>query len=981
MVDSTCSAQSKKVLVLYSYDNTNPSYEIQMDGMRSVFDTCDVGLETRFFDCRRFPYDENVNKFYNDINYVTKYLTPFDGIIACDDEVFRFVEKYRDSLFRGIPVVYCGVDDSNFAANLNDSLTTGFIERIDVADNIKLAQKLIPNLKNIYFISDTTITGVAMSGRFMMFQNIFETLKFKELNFSKISYLELKNTLSTLPKNSVVFFLTGYVDQNGKHFEYLDMYEKVSACSSVPVFSVIGEGYNSGFLGGKIILRREQGINSAIMMYDILFNRHKPSAIPSGIDKATVYLFNYKQLVRFNIDQNKLPTGAMIMNDNGKQIKIYLHYLFFAIAIAFLLATALILVLRERRRAQKMYKIYVEQGKNLEVWQKNFMSMAKYSQDAISISAPDGKFIYINAAYCKMIGYTEDELYKMSIYDVRFNKVEEGVYGENLNFNVNVFIRKQLKAKGGKARDVEMIGTHIFFNNADCILTIIHDYTNENLIKNQLKSAQDQFEFANVRFKAITEQASEAITIISLNNKFIYANNMACNLLEYSADEFLDISPIDCVVEKIRFRTMVGKKQTLTLVKKNGNTFPAELRTSKLVLGGKTFYLVLFNDISERKRKEHELIRAKEKAEESNIFISEFLHNMDHELRTPMNGIIGFSELYNDLPNVNPKFKLYSAAIKESCNRLLNTITNIMEIAQLSSNYATAKNENVDLNELFLKIYNDNEPKARNANLAFYCNTRLPDNKAIILSDRNRILTILSNLVENSLKFTTHGYIEIGYVLVGKKIKMYVSDTGVGIEPEFRNKIFNKFAKNTNEVSVNINGLGLGLAICKENTRLIGGEITVDSTPGQGTTFYISIPYNTEEEHIEIKSTPISNRNSIIVAEDEDTNFLYLETMIRRSRPDYSILHAKNGAEAVELVQTVPNVKLIFLDIKMPIMSGIEAARKIHQIDKNLPIVVQTAYTMQDEIDEELNTLCSCKMQKPIKISEVTNVLNQYCKS
>lgn len=972
-------AQKARVLVLYSYDNSHPSYEIQMEGIRSVLDTCDIYFETRCFDARRFPYCENVEKFFNDINYITKYLNPFDGIIACDDEVLRFVEKFRDTLFNNVPVVFSGIDDSNFATSLNDSLTTGFIERIDVSDNIKLAKKLNPNLENVYFISDTTLTGVAMSGRFLMFQNIFQDLKFVELNFSKLSFLELKNTLTDLDKNSAVFFLTGYTDKNGVHFGYLDMYNRVSRYSNVPVFSVIGEGYNSGFLGGKIILRREQGINSALMMYDIIVNKHKPSSIPIGIDKATVYMFDYNQLTRFDISETDLPSGSMIMNGNEAFFKKYFTYLCFAIALVLMLAAALFFVLRERKRSEKVYKIYVQQSKNLEVWEKNFMSMAVYNKDAISITHPDGKFVYVNPAYCKMIGYSDEELYKMSVYDVRFSRKEYGVYGGDLNFNTNIFIHKKLKSKSGHACDVEMIGTHIFFNNSDCILTIIHDFTEENRIKNQLQTEKNKSELSILRFKAITEQATEGIVIVSLKQKFIFANQLACSMLGYTLDEFLKLSPLDCTVEKIRIRAMIGKTVLLNLKKKNGESFPAELRTSQFLSNGKTFYLILFSDITERKRQEQELIKAKEKAEESNVFINEFLHNMSHEIRTPMNGIMGFSRLIVDLPGVSDKASQYNAAITNSCNRLLKTITNILEISQLNSNHVTIKQEPVNLNNIFFTIYNDNEAYARNLGLAFYCNPGLDDNKAVIISDQNKIEVILRHLVENSLKFTSNGFVEIGYTLVGNKIKMYVRDTGMGIDDDFKDKIFRKFSKNTNEVSGNVNGLGLGLAICKENTRLLGGEISLVSTPKQGTVFYITLPYITENEDVKTNSNiKISNRKNIIVAEDDENNFLYIETMIRRYNADYSVWHAKNGKEAVELFETIGNVYLVILDVKMPLMSGAEAAEIIYKKNPEVPMLVQTAYNLSEEITEKLNNFGCIIMHKPLKISEVSKVLNKY---
>ncbi|WP_461633035.1 response regulator [Labilibaculum euxinus] len=260
----------------------------------------------------------------------------------------------------------------------------------------------------------------------------------------------------------------------------------------------------------------------------------------------------------------------------------------------------------------------------------------------------------------------------------------------------------------------------------------------------------------------------------------------------------------------------------------------------------------------------------------------------------------------------------------------------------------------------------------------------LPNSKSNLLTDPYKLNRIVSNLLENALKFTQDGFIELGYTLQDDTIVIYLKDTGIGIHPENQELIFERFSQEDKEVSQNIGGLGLGLSIAKENAELLGGKITLESEKGKGATFYVSLPYKSIKQTIShTPSSPVPNsdktRNfTILVAEDENINFLFLEILLSEFDDKLTILRAKNGKEAIEICKTNNQIDLILMDIKMPVMNGIDATKKIRQLKYNLPIIAQTAYTTSQEKEEAIAAGCNDFISKPIKKEKLLALTSSY---
>ncbi len=386
-------------------------------------------------------------------------------------------------------------------------------------------------------------------------------------------------------------------------------------------------------------------------------------------------------------------------------------------------------------------------------------------------------------------------------------------------------------------------------------------------------------------------------------------------------------------------------------------------------------------DITEQKKIENELIVSKGKAEESNRLKTEFLNNMSHEIRTPMNGILGFTDFLLNPDLSEAKRKNYIQIVQSSGQQLLHIIDDIIEISRLGTKQVRFVESEVCLNDLLLELFSVFDIKAKENKIPLYIKNNLSNAESTILSDKSKLNKILSNLLENSLKFTNEGFVEIGYTLINKELEIYIKDTGVGIDEEKHEQIFERFAQAEMELSKKTGGLGLGLSIVKENVELIGGQIRLESKKGIGTTFFITIPYkkvhsiNNEEN----SKTVIEDKYTILIAEDEEVNYLFLETLINDVlKLNCNILHAKNGKEAINYCVTDKTIKLVLMDLKMPVMSGFEAVVEIKKIYPELIVVAQSAYSSVDEINKAMSLGFNDFISKPISVESFKSMLKKH---
>ena len=392
-------------------------------------------------------------------------------------------------------------------------------------------------------------------------------------------------------------------------------------------------------------------------------------------------------------------------------------------------------------------------------------------------------------------------------------------------------------------------------------------------------------------------------------------------------------------------------------------------------------------DLTDYRTNEQELKKAKEKAEEANRLKTEFLNNMSHEIRTPMNGIIGFSEMLEN-PNLpEEKRNKFTRIIRNSSHQLLQIIDDILEISTLETKQNHVLEETVCLNGLFVELISYLTHLAEEKKIPILFKKQLSDSESIIVSDRDRLKKILMKLLDNALKFTQQGSIETGCYLNENKLILYVEDTGIGISPENHNLVFERFSQEHKEISRKYGGLGLGLSIAKENIELLGGTISLKSEKGKRTKFNISFPYkaqqNTNTTETPAKTDEVhplkKEHYTILVAEDEEIIFFYIKTLLEdQGLFNYTLLHAINGKEAVELCVQHKNIDIVLMDIKMPVMDGYEATSKIKSLFPDLPIIAQTAYSKEADKALALKHGCNDFISKPLNKDKLIELIAKH---
>ena len=401
-----------------------------------------------------------------------------------------------------------------------------------------------------------------------------------------------------------------------------------------------------------------------------------------------------------------------------------------------------------------------------------------------------------------------------------------------------------------------------------------------------------------------------------------------------------------------------------------------EKRASELVIANKE----LAFQIEEKEKRAVELVIAKERAEESDKLKTAFLQNMSHEIRTPLNGIMGFSELLNNENISRENVSEYTSIIKESGIRLIEIVNNVLDIAKIQTGQVKIEKKPVLIHSIFrdLKTFFSVNTNAKNISLNFH---NQDDIYRTIYSDEARLHQILLNLINNAIKFTKSGSIDYGYEIKNGFIQFYVKDTGIGIPQAMCEKIFERFIQTEQTSTKNYEGAGLGLAISKGLVELLEGKIWIESEIGKGSTFFFTLPYAqvTAPSPAAIKysdsSVNFSNKK-ILIAEDDWASFQYLSIILAKS--GVTVIHAENGGQAVEFVRNILDINLILMDIRMPVMGGIEATKIIKGIRPELPIIAQTAFAFSEEKSEILSAGCNEYLAKPLERVKLNELLKMY---
>jgi len=583
-------------------------------------------------------------------------------------------------------------------------------------------------------------------------------------------------------------------------------------------------------------------------------------------------------------------------------------------------------------------------------------------------------FLEVNTAAVRHYGYSVEEFLSMTIKNIHPEEEITGLLNDIKLAEKNDNYRGEWKhhKKNGEIIFVEITSFSVDYNGREARHVVVNDITERHLAERQIKLLN----------RAI-EQSPVSVVITNPAGEIQYVNPKFTELTGYSLEEVLGKNPN--ILKSGEHNPDFYQKLWETILsgqlwrgeihnKKKSDEFYWESEVIAPIInenGDIVNFVAIKEDISEKKKMIAELVEAKEHAEESDQLKTAFLHNISHEIRTPLNAIIGFSDLLNEPDTTLADRKYFSHIISQNGLKLAEIINDIVNIATFEAGQEKLNLSPVDVNHLMDDVYKKFKTKVQNQNLMFNQISTINNSETCIITDETKLMQILSNFLDNAVKFTEKGKIEMGCARQDNALQFYVSDTGVGISKQYHQFIFEKFKQVEHENSKFYSGNGLGLTIAKAYAEMMGGNIRVESEPGKGSVFFLSIPFHpapqAEDQKNDdfISENDTTNQKNILIVDDEVSNTMYLEVLLKKMK--YNIIKASNGSEAIEMCKDHPEINLVLMDIKMPITDGYEATKQIKIFRPALPIIAQTAYALAGDENKALAAGCDAYIAKPIK--------------
>jgi len=629
--------------------------------------------------------------------------------------------------------------------------------------------------------------------------------------------------------------------------------------------------------------------------------------------------------------------------------------------------------------------------------EEKFRTLADFTYDWEYWVSPEGEIIYMSPSCERVSGYSPEEFYNnpgllqkitYSADTELFKKHSEVDESENKTDVLKIDYR--IVSRSNEVRWINHICQEVYASSGKSLGRRIsnRDITDQKL-------AQDELRNSEVRFKTLFFESPDPIFVQDYDGIILDVNPAACFLQKCQHDDLVGKNVIHLVSDKNREQMaedfpkwITGELRTYRsdLIAADNAKVPVEIHGSKITYSGQNALLFIVRDISEIVEKEKYLRASVKKAEESDMLKSAFLANVSHEIRTPMNAIIGFSEILSNPDLSQEEREEFINYITQGGNTLLTLIEDIIDITKIEAGQIKVSfaETNIDpiLDELyatFLKLKNKNGKK----DVELRLNKPALKEGLIINTDPNRLRQILTNLLGNAIKFTRKGFIEFGFYLSDDDtIVFFVKDTGIGIPADKQAHIFERFGQVNDPRVSEFKGTGLGLSISKKLAELLGGDLTLVSKENVGSTFTLALPVQKEEivETSEVKK--VAERafdwadKVFLIAEDSILNYTFLEALFQRTR--VKLLWAKNGREAVEICENNDNIDLVLMDIKMPILNGLDAISEIKKFRPDLPIVVQTAYAMPEDRERSIEAGGDEHLTKPINASELFSTLSRF---
>lgn len=643
----------------------------------------------------------------------------------------------------------------------------------------------------------------------------------------------------------------------------------------------------------------------------------------------------------------------------------------------------------------------MENQKALVESEEKFRNIFNNVSDTIIIqeineNGTPGKIIEVNDTACKVWGYSKEEFFNLTVLDLAVDRKTERIEGLGSRLKESGILTFTSKGitKYNSILDIEIDTLIIKFNGKKVILSVVRDITNRMKAEQQMLESQKQYYdlFMNMNSafaynRIILDENGNPVDFeyLQVNSAFEkYFNKKMEDVInkKYSAVFPQGQATRDSILKWLYRIAITGKSNISEAIfsESTGRWYSVSAYSSE-----KYYFATIYTDIHDKKIAELELIRAKQEAEAANKAKSEFLANMSHEIRTPINGIVGMINL-TMLTNLTCEQRDNLTTAESCAKSLLKIINDILDFSKMEAGKLSIDNINFEIKALVEEIIKTHTFQAneKGLELNYSFSSNIPQ---YLIGDPDRLQQVINNLLENAIKFTESGDVSISVKKHSvteefMELKFAISDTGIGIDEEKRDRLFKTFSQVDGSITRKFGGTGLGLVISRQLVEMMGGKVWLESKRGKGTTFYFTVKFKTGEKQIQLTPTqPVVTKAPrvmyILVVEDDRVNQAVVTRMLKERGHVVDV--ANNGVEALAFHKE-KEYDLILMDIHMPVMDGLEATKLIREregSEKHTPIIALTAYALKDDRIRFLNLGMDEYLAKPVHMEELFNLIEK----